>query len=56
VKLDKAIAALRELIGTNSTPSPGGKGHGISAAAQRKIGKGQKARWAKLKQKRAAKG
>jgi hypothetical protein len=55
-KLDKAIAVLRELSGTNSTPSPNGKGHTMSAAARRKIGKAQKARWVKLKQKRAAKG
>ena len=55
VKLDKAIAVLRELSGTNSTPSPNGKGHTMSAAARRKIGKAQKARWAKLRQQRAAK-
>jgi hypothetical protein len=55
-KLDKAIAALRELSGINSTPSQNGNGHTMSAAARRKIGKAQKARWAKLKQKRAAKG
>jgi hypothetical protein len=56
VKLDKAIAVLRELSGTNSAPSQNGKGHTMSAAARRKIGKAQKARWAKLKQKRAGKG
>lgn len=55
-KLDKAIAVLRELDGTNSTPSQNGKRHTMSAAARRKIGKAQKARWAKMKQKRAAKG
>ncbi len=55
-KLDKAIAVLRELSGTNSTPSPNGKGHTMSAAARRKIGRAQKARWAKLRQQRAAKG
>ena len=52
-KLDKAIAVLQELNGTYSTPSPNGKGHTLSAAARRKIGKAQKARWAKV---RAAKG
>jgi len=55
-KLDKAIAVLRELSGTNSTPSPNGKGHTMSAAARRKIAKAQKARWAKVRQQRAAKG
>ena len=49
VKLDKAIAVLQELKGTNSAPSPNGK-HTMSAAARKKIGKAQKARWAKLKQ------
>jgi hypothetical protein len=52
VKLDKAIAVLRELNGANSTPSPNGK-HTMSAAARKKIGKAQRARWAKV---RAAKG
>jgi hypothetical protein len=56
VKLDKAIAVLRELNGTNSTPSQNGKRHTMSAAARRKIGKAQKARWAKVKQAQKAKG
>jgi hypothetical protein len=43
VKLDKAIAVLRELNGT-STPSPNGKKRTLSAAARRKIGKAQKAK------------
>ena len=55
-KLDKAIAVLRELNGTNSSPSPNGKGHTMSAAARRKIGKAQKARWAKVRQAQKAKG
>jgi len=50
VKLDKAIAVLRELNGTSSTPSPNGKKHTMSAAARRKIGEAQKARWAKVRQ------
>jgi hypothetical protein len=54
-KLDKAIAVLRELSGTNSTLSPNGKGHTLSAAARRKIGKAQKARWAKVRQAQKAK-
>jgi hypothetical protein len=54
-KLDKAIAVLRELSGTNSTPSPKGKGHSMSAAARRKTAKAQKARWAKVRQAQKAK-
>jgi hypothetical protein len=50
VKLDKAIAVLRELSGTNSTPSQNGKRHTMPAAARRKIAKAQKARWAKVRQ------
>ena len=49
-KLDKVISALRGLSGTISTPSSNGKGRTLSAAARRKIGKAQKARWAKVKQ------
>jgi hypothetical protein len=56
VKLDKAIAVLRELSGTNSTPNRHAGKHTMSAAARRKIGKAQKARWAKVRQQRAAKG
>lgn len=56
VKLDKAIAVLRELNGTIATPSPKGKKRTLSAAARRKIGKAQKARWAKVRQAQKAKG
>jgi hypothetical protein len=55
-KLDKAIAVLRELSGTDSTPSPNGKGHTMSAAARKKIGNAQKARWAKIKATQKTKG
>lgn len=55
-KLDKAIADLRELNGTNSMPSPNGKGHTMSAAARRKIGKAQRARWAKVRAAQKARG
>jgi hypothetical protein len=55
-KLDKAIAVLRELSGTNSTPSQDGKGHTMSATARRKIAKAQKARWAKVRQAQKTKG
>jgi hypothetical protein len=55
-KLDKAIAVLKELSGTD-TPSPNGHvaKRTMSAAGRRRIAKAQKLRWAKLKQKQAAK-
>ena len=56
VKLDRAIAVLRELSGTTSTPSPNGKKRTLSAAARKKIGKAQKARWAKVRQAQKGKG
>jgi len=55
-KLDKVISALRGLSLTNLTANKNGKRHTMSAAARRKIGKAQKARWAKVKQQRANKG
>ena len=55
-KLDKVISALRELSSTNSTPTQNDKRRTLSAAARRKIGKAQKARGAKVKQRRATKG
>ena len=55
VTLDKAIAVLRELSGTNSASSPNGKGHIMSASARRKIAKAQRARWAKLRKQQKAK-
>jgi hypothetical protein len=54
-KLDKAIAVLRGLNGT-STPSPNGKKHTMSAAARKKIGNAQKARWAKVRAAQKTKG
>jgi hypothetical protein len=54
-KLDKAIAVLRELSGTNSTPSPNGKRRTLTTAARKKIAKAQKARWAKFRKERAIK-
>ena len=54
-KLDKVISALRELSSTNSAPTQNGKRRTLSAAARRKIGKAQKARWAKLRAERKAK-
>jgi hypothetical protein len=41
-KLDKAIAVLRELSGTNSTPAKNGKRRTLSAVARRRIAKSQK--------------
>ena len=55
-KLDKVISALRELALTNLTANTNGKRRTLSATARRKIGKAQKARWAKVKQQRANKG
>jgi hypothetical protein len=55
-KLDKVISALRGLSGTISTANTNGKRRTLSAAARRKIGRAQKARWAKVRQQRAAKG
>jgi hypothetical protein len=55
-KLDKAIAALRELSGTGVTGNGIFKKHTLSAAARRKIAKAQKLRWARMKQSKALKG
>jgi hypothetical protein len=55
-KLDKVISPLRGLSWTNLTANTNGKRHTMSAAARRKIGKAQKARWAKVRQQRANKG
>ena len=50
-KLDKAIAVLEGLFGTDTTSPNGDAGKRmLSPAARRKIGKAQKLRWAKLKQ------
>jgi hypothetical protein len=50
-KLDKAIAALEGLFGSDAAMPNGNTGkRTLSAAARRKIGKAQKLRWARLKQ------
>jgi hypothetical protein len=54
-KLDRAIAAIRELAGARTTGNEGGKRRTISAAARQKIARAQKLRWAKVKQARMAK-
>jgi hypothetical protein len=57
VKLDKAITVLEDLTRT-STITPNGRGHKrtLSVAARNKIAKAQKARWAKVRREKAAKG
>ena len=55
-KLDKVISALRGLSLTNLTANTNGRRRTLSPAARRKIGKAQKARWAKVRQQRANKG
>jgi len=54
-KLDKTIAVLRELAAPSSTPNGHLTNRTMSAAARRKIGRAQKARWAKVRQAKAAK-
>jgi len=54
-KLDKVISALRELSLTNLTANTNGKRRNLSAAARRKVGRAQKARWAKVRRERATK-
>lgn len=50
-KLDKAISALAGITGS---PNGGSKKRTLSAAARRKIAAAQRARWAKVKAKKAA--
>ncbi len=53
--LDQAIAAFGKLVGTNSGRGrPRGRRR-LSVAARRKIARAQKARWARLRQAKAAK-
>ncbi len=55
-RLDDAIAAFQKLIGNNPGPGrPRKRRRTLSAAARRRISKAQKARWAKLRQGKAAK-
>ena len=54
-KLDRAIAVIRELAGTEPTPNGRPKKHTMSAAARRNIAKAQKLRWAKVRAKQKAK-
>ena len=52
--LDQAIAAFGKLVGTNGRGRPRGRRR-LSVAARRKITRAQKARWARLRQAKAAK-
>jgi hypothetical protein len=52
-KLDKAIAALSGVVGRKSETGRGRK-RTLSVAARKKIAAAQRARWAKVKAKRAA--
>ena len=54
-KLDKAIAVIRELAGTEPTPNGHPKKWTMSAAGRRKIAKAQKLRWAKVKAQKKSK-
>jgi hypothetical protein len=54
-KLDKAIAVIRELAGTEAAPNGHPKKWTMSAAGRRKIAKAQKLRWAKVKAQKKAK-
>jgi hypothetical protein len=54
-QLDKAIAVIRELAGTEPTPNGHPKKGTMSATERRNIAKAQKLRWAKLRARRKAK-
>ena len=54
-KLDRAIAVIRELAGTEAAPNGRPKKHTMSAAARRNIAKAQKLGWAKVRAERKAK-
>jgi hypothetical protein len=48
-KLDRAIAVIRELAGTEAAPNGHPKKPTMSAAGRRNIAKAQKLRWAKVR-------
>ena len=54
-KLDRAIAVIRELAGTEPTPNGHLNKFTMSASARRKMAKAQKLRWAKWRVKHKAK-
>src|ERR1700719_97717 len=47
-QLDRAIAVIRELAGTEAAPNGHPTKRTVSAAARRKMAKAQKLRWAKF--------
>jgi hypothetical protein len=54
--LDEAIAAFEKLLGNNPGPGrPRKPRRTLSAAARKRIGRAQKARWAKLRKEKAGK-
>jgi len=54
-KLDRAIAVIQELAGTEAAPNGHPKKHTMSAAARRNIAKAQTLRWAKFRKQQKAK-
>jgi hypothetical protein len=55
-RLDGAIAAIEKLVGNNPGPGrPRKARRTLSVAARKRIGRAQKARWAKLRKEKAAK-
>jgi hypothetical protein len=56
-RFDDAIAAFEKLAGNNPGPGrPRKPRRTLSAAARRRISRAQKARWAKVRREKAAKG
>jgi hypothetical protein len=58
-RLGDAIAAIEKLVGNNPGPARARKPRArrkLSAAARKRIGRAQKARWAKLRKEKSAKG
>ncbi len=59
-RLDKAIAAVGKLVrghpGRATRPRKSKPRRKLSAAARKRIGRAQKARWAKLRKEKSAKG
>ena len=54
-KLDRAIAVIRELAGTQASPNGHPEKRTISVASRRKMAKAQKLRWAKVRAKQKTK-
>jgi hypothetical protein len=54
-KLDRSIAVIRELAGSDAAPNGHPKKYTMPADARRKIAKAQKLRWAKFRKQQNAK-